>query len=91
MSTFNAARFDFVTLRLFCAVAQSGSITQGAQICHLALSAASRRLSEFETATGSQLMERSKKGVTLSSLLNNSKPWNKRSACSKALSCSTVS
>ncbi len=64
-STFNAAKFDFVTLRLFCAVAQSGSITQGAQACHLALSAASRRLSEFEAATGSQLMERSKKGVAL--------------------------
>lgn len=65
MRTFNAARFDFVTLRLFCAVAQSGSITQGAQACHLALSAASRRLSEFEAATGSTLLVRSKKGVTL--------------------------
>ena len=31
MSTFNAARFDFVTLRLFCAVAQSGSITLRAE------------------------------------------------------------
>lgn len=63
--TFNLSRFDFVTLRLFCAVAQTGSITQGAQRCHLALSAASRRLSDFESATGSQLMERSKKGVLL--------------------------
>jgi DNA-binding transcriptional LysR family regulator len=59
------ARFDFVTLRLFCAVAQSGSITQGAQRCHLALSAASRRLSDFESATGTTLMERSKKGIVL--------------------------
>lgn len=62
---FNTARFDFVTLRLFCAVAQTGSITRGAQDCHLALSAASRRLSEFEAATGTQLLLRSKKGVTL--------------------------
>ena len=62
---FNLSRFDFVTLRLFCAVAQSGSITQGAQTCHLALSAASRRLSEFEAATGTPLLERSKKGVLL--------------------------
>jgi DNA-binding transcriptional LysR family regulator len=63
--SFNLSRFDFVTLRLFCAVAQSGSITQGAQTCHLALSAASRRLSEFEAATGTALLERSKKGVLL--------------------------
>jgi DNA-binding transcriptional LysR family regulator len=63
--SFNLSRFDFVTLRLFCAVAQTGSITQGAQRCHLALSAASRRLSDFESATGSQLLERSKKGVLL--------------------------
>jgi DNA-binding transcriptional LysR family regulator len=63
--TFNLSRFDFVTLRLFCAVAQTGSITQGAQTCRLALSAASRRLSEFESATGAVLLERSKKGVQL--------------------------
>ena len=48
----NPARVDFVT-RLFCAVAQSGSITQGARHCHLALSAASRRLSDFEAAARS--------------------------------------
>lgn len=63
--SFNLSRFDFVTLRLFCAVAQSGSITKGAEACHLALSAANRRLSDFESATGSQLLERSQKGVQL--------------------------
>lgn len=63
--SFNLSRFDFVTLRLFCAVAQTGSITKGAQTCHLALSAASRRLSDFEAATGSLLLERSKKGIQL--------------------------
>lgn len=61
----NPARVDFVTLRLFCAVAQSGSITKGAEACHLALSAASRRLSDFETATGSKLLERSSQGIAL--------------------------
>jgi DNA-binding transcriptional LysR family regulator len=61
----NPARVDFVTLRLFCAVAQSGSITKGALRCHLALSAASRRLTDFEAATGSVLLERSAQGVTL--------------------------
>lgn len=61
----NPARLDFVTLRLFSAVAQSGSITKGAEQCHLALSAASRRLSDLEAATGSRLLDRSAQGVTL--------------------------
>lgn len=61
----NPARVDFVTLRLFCAVAQSGSITKGAQSCHLALSAASRRLTDFEAAVGAILMVRSAQGVAL--------------------------
>lgn len=63
--TINPARVDFVTLRLYCAVAQTGSITKGASRCHLALSAASRRLADFEAATGSQLLERSAQGVRL--------------------------
>lgn len=66
MSTLiNPGRVDFVTLRLFCAVAQAGSITKGAQACHLALSAASRRLADFEDASGTQLLERSAQGVSL--------------------------
>lgn len=61
----NPARVDFVTLRLFCAVAQTGSITKGAERCHLALSAASRRMSEFEAASKAVLMERTAQGVRL--------------------------
>lgn len=61
----NPARVDFVTLRLFCAVAHSGSITKGAARCHLALSAASRRLADFEAAVGSVLLQRSPQGVSL--------------------------
>lgn len=61
----NPARVDFVTLRLFCAVAQTGSITKGASRCHLALSAASRRLTDFEDAAGSVLLERTAQGVKL--------------------------
>ncbi len=61
----NPARVDFVTLRLYCAVAQSGSITKGAHACHLALSAASRRLADLESASGARLLERSAQGVTL--------------------------
>ena len=64
-TSINPARVDFVTLRLFCAVAQSGSITKGAEACHLALSAASRRLSDFEAAAGSMLLERSAQGIAL--------------------------
>jgi DNA-binding transcriptional LysR family regulator len=64
-SLINPARVDFVTLRLFCAVAQTGSITKGAEQCRLALSAASRRLSDFEAATGSQLLERTPQGIRL--------------------------
>ena len=61
----NPARVDFVTLKLFCAIVQSGSITKGANVCNLALSAASRRISEFEEAAGMVLLDRSVKGVTL--------------------------
>ena len=61
----NPARVDFVTLKLFCAIVQSGSITKGAAECNLALSAASRRISEFEETVGIALLDRSVKGVTL--------------------------
>jgi DNA-binding transcriptional LysR family regulator len=63
----NPARVDFVTLRLFCAVANTGSITKGAERSHLALSAASRRLSDFEATTGLTLLERTPQGVALTS------------------------
>jgi DNA-binding transcriptional LysR family regulator len=61
----NPARTDFVTLRLFCEVAKAGSITAGAAACNLVLSAASRRLSDFEAAIGASLFERSSRGVSL--------------------------
>ncbi len=61
----NPARVDFVTLKLFCSIVQSGSITKGAGVCNLALSAASRRISELEETVGSALLDRSVKGVTL--------------------------
>jgi len=61
----NPARIDFVTLRLFCAVAQTGSITKGARRCHLALSAASRRIADFEAASKAILLERTAQGILL--------------------------
>src|SRR3546814_20340712 len=65
LRTINPSRMDFVTLKLFCAVAQSGSITKGADICHIALSAASRRISDFEAAAAVQPCERSSQGLSL--------------------------
>lgn len=64
-SSLNPARVDFVTLKLFCSIVQSGSITKGANECNLALSAASRRISEFEETVGVPLLDRSVKGVTV--------------------------
>lgn len=61
----NPARVDFTTLRLFCEVAHAGSITKGAKRCHLALSAASRRISDFELASNATLLERTSQGVIL--------------------------
>jgi DNA-binding transcriptional LysR family regulator len=61
----NPSRLDFVTLRLFCAVADTGSLTKGAERCNLALSAASRRIADFEAASKAVLLERSSQGVRL--------------------------
>lgn len=61
----NPARIDFVTLRLFCAVAQAGSISKGAKACNLALSAASRRLSDFEDSAQSVFFDRGARGISL--------------------------
>ncbi len=61
----NPARIDFVTLRLFCAVAETGSLTRGAARCNLALSAASRRIADFEAAARAALLERGPQGVRL--------------------------
>ena len=45
-------RFDLVDLALFIAVADSGSITQGARRAHLALASASARIKGLEAAFG---------------------------------------
>jgi L-alanine-DL-glutamate epimerase-like enolase superfamily enzyme len=49
---FNLARFDFVSVRLAVACAQTGSLTGAARASHLALAAASRRIRELEEAHG---------------------------------------
>jgi len=61
----NLARFDLVTLGLFVAVARQGSISAGARQSHLAVAAASKRISDLEAAVGAPLFFRHASGVQL--------------------------
>src|ERR1700724_3546834 len=56
-------RFDLVDLRLFIAVADTRSITQGALRVHLALASASARIKGLEAALGVALLKRGRRGV----------------------------
>lgn len=62
-SGYNLARFDFVSIRLAVACAQTGSLTSAARDCNLVLPAASRRLRELEAALGDTLFERHSRGL----------------------------
>jgi DNA-binding transcriptional LysR family regulator len=61
----NLARIDLVTLALFVAVARLGSISAGARQSHLAVGAASKRISDLEAALGTGLFFRNAVGVEL--------------------------
>jgi DNA-binding transcriptional LysR family regulator len=56
-------RFDLVDLRLFLLVAETGSITHGAERAHLALASASARIRGMEEALGVPLLLRGRRGV----------------------------
>jgi len=56
-------RFDLVTLNLVLAIAETRSISRGAEREHLALAAASKRLSDLEARLGVTLFERRARGV----------------------------
>ncbi|MCA6115749.1 LysR family transcriptional regulator [Bradyrhizobium sp. WSM 1738] len=58
-------RFDLVDLQLFIAVAETRSITNGAQRVHLALASASERIKGLEEALGVLLLARGRRGVEL--------------------------
>ena len=58
-------RFDLVDLQLFIAVAETRSITSGAQRLHLALASASERIKGLEQALGVALLTRGRRGVEL--------------------------
>ena len=60
----NLNRFDLVSLRLFVAVVDAGSLTAGAERFGISLAAASRRISELEHHCGKELLQRSQRGVT---------------------------
>ena len=56
-------RFDLTTLNLVLAIADTRSITRGAAREHLAVAAASKRLSDLEARFGVPLFERRARGV----------------------------
>jgi DNA-binding transcriptional LysR family regulator len=58
-------RFDLVDLQLFIAVAETRSITRGAQRVHLALASASERIKGLEASLGIALLTRGRRGVEL--------------------------
>jgi molybdate transport repressor ModE-like protein len=58
-------RFDLVDLRLFLLIAESGSITRGAERAGLALASASERIKGMEDGLGAALLERRRRGVAL--------------------------
>jgi DNA-binding transcriptional LysR family regulator len=60
-----AMRFDLVDLQLFIAVAETRSITRGAQRVNLALASASERITGLEASLGIALLTRGRRGVEL--------------------------
>ncbi|MYN42307.1 LysR family transcriptional regulator [Duganella sp. FT109W] len=56
-------RFDLTDLRLFIHIADSGSITAGAQLAHLALPSASARVRGMEQALDVPLLHRGRRGA----------------------------
>lgn len=59
----NLNRFDLVTLRLFVAVVDAGSLTAGAERFGISLAATSKRIAEMEGHCGVALLERGQRGV----------------------------
>lgn len=56
-------RFDLTDLKLFVHIAESGSITAGAQLSHLALPSASARIRGMEQALDVALLRRGRRGA----------------------------
>jgi DNA-binding transcriptional LysR family regulator len=60
----NLNRFDLVSLRLFVAVVDAGSLTAGAVRFGISLAAASKRIAELEQHCGVPLLQRGQRGVS---------------------------
>lgn len=60
-----AYRIDSYDLRLFSAIAETGTVTSGAKEMHISVPAASMRLKSLEHAVGTSLMHRGKQGILL--------------------------
>jgi DNA-binding transcriptional LysR family regulator len=58
-------RFEFVDLQLFLRIAETASITHGAAQANMALASASARVSKMEELAGIELLERGRRGVSL--------------------------
>jgi DNA-binding transcriptional LysR family regulator len=61
----NLHRLDLASLSLFALIVRTGSISKGAELSHLAVGAASKRITDLEAAVGVELLERHSRGVTL--------------------------
>lgn len=57
------SQLDVAVLRLFIAVAETGSISAGAARCHLSVAAASKRISDLEARLGVALLRRRSRGA----------------------------
>lgn len=57
--------FDLTDLRLIVCVAESNSLTRGAERAHMSLPAASTRIKNLEESVGTKLLYRTSHGVTL--------------------------
>jgi DNA-binding transcriptional LysR family regulator len=64
-TAYPTTHYDLTDLRVFVAIAEEGSVTNGAARCHLAPSTASLRLKDLETAVGATLLRRNGRGIEL--------------------------
>lgn len=56
--------FDLIDLRLFVRTLEAGTITAGAERCHLTLASASARIRAMEASLGTPLLARGRRGVS---------------------------
>lgn len=61
-------KVDLNDMKLFVSVVQVGSLTKASDLLNLPKSRLSRRLTELETALGTTLMDRTKRGIVLNEL-----------------------